>query len=41
MEKIKYYRIINNKWTETIYQKGDREVKLYNNNLEFYGIGLY
>ena len=38
---MKFYRIINNKWTKTIYQKGDRKIKLYDNNLVFYGIGLY
>ena len=41
---MKYYKIINNKWTEVSYQSGLREINIYdkiNGKMEFIGIGLY
>ena len=38
-----YYKLNNNgtNWIKTKYKKGLRQIKLYDDNLNFKGIGLY
>ncbi len=40
---MKYYKLNNSgtKWIKTEYNPTKKTVKLYDNNLKFYGIGLY
>ena len=40
---MQYYRLNNNgtKWIKTEYNPTKRQIKLYNNELKFKGIGLF
>ena len=38
---MKYWIIKKSEWVRTMHIKGMREIKLYDNDLQFVGIGLY